>query len=80
MSSRSESWHPAAKTESQEIVRWYTDRNPDAAVEFAVELDEAVERILDSPKMFVRLDGNIRRALLKTYPYAVIFREGEEEI
>jgi plasmid stabilization system protein ParE len=30
--------------------------------------------------MFVRLEGNIRRALLKTYPYAVVFREGEEEI
>jgi len=80
MPSRLESWHPAAKAEAQEVVRWYTDRNPDKALEFSMELDEAVEQVMESPRRFSRLDGNIRRALLRSYPYAVIYRETEDEI
>jgi plasmid stabilization system protein ParE len=77
---RVETWHPAAKLEAQEIIRWYSERNPDAAAEFSLELDKTVGRILESPRRFLRLDSNLRRALFKTYPYAVIFRDNEEEI
>jgi plasmid stabilization system protein ParE len=80
MPPRLESWHPAAKAEAQDILRWYTDRNLDKASEFSLELDEAVEQIRENPRRFSRLDGNIRRALLRTYPYAVVYRETEHEI
>jgi plasmid stabilization system protein ParE len=79
MPTRLERWHPAAQTEAQEIIHWYADRDPEAAVQFSIELDEAVERIVENPQLFTRLEDNIRRALLRNYPYAVVYRETREE-
>ena len=75
-----ERWHPAAEIEAQEVLRWYADRNPNAAVQFSLELNEAVERIIENPHRFAPLEGNIRRALLQNYPYAVVYRETGNEI
>jgi len=49
-------------------------------VQFSLELDEAVEWIVESPHRFAPIEDNIRRALLQSYPYAVIYREADKEV
>jgi plasmid stabilization system protein ParE len=66
--------HPAAEAEAEAAVRFYSLRNPRAAIAFAEELDAAIARISTEPHIFVTHDFGTRRLLLRTFPFSVIFR------
>ena len=40
---------------------------------FLDELDVIFRRIEDNPRQFPRIDSNVRRALLRHFPYGVYF-------
>jgi plasmid stabilization system protein ParE len=47
-------------------------------IEFVLELDAAIERAAESPKMYALRYREARRVLLRRFPYAVYFvYEGE---
>ena len=52
MSPRQIDVHPEAVAEAQAAAQWYRERSALAADAFLVELDRAVERIAESPKMY----------------------------
>jgi plasmid stabilization system protein ParE len=60
--------------------RWYGRREPELAREFAEVFAAAVERIRRDPRSFPLVHGQIRRLVLKRFPYAVYFREQGDEI
>lgn len=47
-------------------------------VRFLNDVDRIFERIREMPRQFPTVSGNIRRGLLRTFPYAVYFRETDE--
>ena len=68
----------AAKRELDEGVAWYEDQLPGLGKRFAREVNATVSRILIFPNALSELDKGLRRALVKTFPYGVIYAASEE--
>lgn len=60
--------------------RWYREKSPRLGVRFRDALDVTVERIRQNPLGYQVLFRDLRRALLRRFPYAVFFRHQDEVI
>ena len=65
---------PAAQTEASEAQDWYEAEARGLGGTFRAELDNAVHRLTDNPLQFPLIFADIRRALLRRFPYALFFR------
>ena len=76
----------AAELEAAEAALWYEDRRPGLGDEFLDELDRAFERIQAAPGVCRALEGfpstsrDVRRCLLRRFPYLVVFLRRPEEV
>jgi len=52
---------------------WYEDQQAGLGLRFVDELDLVFQRIETNPRQFPRLEGEVRRALLRHFPYGVYF-------
>lgn len=48
--------------------------------EFLIELDALMDRIAESPSQFPEIKQDVRRALLRKFPYSVYFKVGDETV
>jgi plasmid stabilization system protein ParE len=62
-----------AKREFDDAVSWYEDRREGLGREFSVAVERLLEKIALSPNQFASLRGNLRRAVLKRFPYSIHF-------
>lgn len=69
---------PLAEADLESAARWYDDERPGLAARFLSDVDRIFERIRDRPLQFPAVAGNVRRALLHTFPYAAYFRASDE--
>lgn len=65
----------AARADLAEAVRWYDTHAPHVVREFRDALRAALIRIGENPKQFPPALKNTRRALLRRFPYILVFRE-----
>lgn len=72
--------HGDAAKEAQEAAAWYEMRNPEAAARFVIELDHTIARISAAPLQFPKISISIRFAVLRDFPYLVIFRDAPDAI
>jgi plasmid stabilization system protein ParE len=72
--SRSVVFHPAALDEILRARSWYEERQPNLGVEFAASVEATIENLLHRPASFPRVHGEKRRALVRRFPYFLIFR------
>jgi plasmid stabilization system protein ParE len=63
-----------ARGEISEAFDWYLARSPQAASAFETELSSAFRELLESPERYQVVVGQLRRTLLKQFPYAVYFK------
>jgi toxin ParE1/3/4 len=73
-------FHPAARAEALAAFDWYLERSRQAAQSFVAELSRAIEGIAENPQRFQKADQEVRRAVLRHFPYLVVFRETESGI
>lgn len=66
-------YHPATVPELNAGVDFYNQRRAGLGDEFRTEVYAAIARIEKNPLMFPQVHG-VRRALVKRFPYSVIFR------
>ena len=66
-------FHPEALTEYSEAVQYYAEQDVNLAQEFIDEVESAVYRLRDSPKLYSSIDGDIRRYLTHKFPYAILY-------
>ena len=71
---------PAADADIQDIHGWYRRQREGLALEFKRALDECMVRIQDSPLAYPKIHGDIRRALLRRFPYCVFFTVEPTEV
>ena len=64
----------------QAAALWYEDQRGGLGKRFLNELDEVFRRIENNPRQFPKLEGEVRRALLRHFPYGVYFAEGVDEV
>lgn len=53
---------------------WYLERDQDAAAAFLLEVDYLLERMRQGYEQFPVAHRDLRRALLKQFPYAIYFK------
>lgn len=69
--------HPEAEWELREAVEYYEDIEPGLGYDLSVEVYSAIQRAVAHPRAWPILDGEIRRALVRRFPYGVLYSEEE---
>lgn len=59
---------------------WYEDERAGLSERFLSDVDRAIARIRERPFEFPAVSGDVRRALLHTFPYAVYLRASDEAV
>src|SRR5580698_10020326 len=74
-------FHPEAESEFFDAIEYYEKCEKGLGYDFATEVYFTVERILAHPKAWQFMEeGLIRRALVKRFPYGIIYAEQNREI
>ncbi|MFZ0305414.1 MAG: type II toxin-antitoxin system RelE/ParE family toxin [Terracidiphilus sp.] len=63
----------AARQELIDAQDWYERESPGLGRHFRLAIESAVDRISANPDQFPIVHKNIRRALLRRFPYALMF-------
>ena len=66
-------FHPDALAEYEAAALYYAERDPAVAQRFVAAVEDAIDRILDSPTRWRVLDEDVRRCLTRVFPYGVLY-------
>lgn len=70
----------AAKIELEDAAAWYEDRRHGLGDEFLNEVGEAIDRAVNYPERHPLVFGDVRRTVLRRFPYAVYFRQRDQAL
>lgn len=73
-------FHPDAELEFIEGVKYYEDMDRGLGRDVAVEVYAAIERAVAHPHAWAVLQGQVRRSLVRRFPYGVLYAEEREGI
>ena len=66
-------FHPEALEEYREAANWYGNREPDLALRFVGEVEDAIGRILNGPASWRIIEDDVRRCLTHVFPYSILY-------
>jgi plasmid stabilization system protein ParE len=73
-------FRPEAAAELLEAVDWYQARGAGLGAEFLRSLDAALAAIQRNPLAYPVVSGGARRAMMRRFPYSVIYEPSGDEI
>lgn len=73
-------FHPEAERELNEAVEYYEDVESALGYVLSVEIYSAIQRAVAYPRAWPVLDGDVRRALVRRFPYGVLYSEEEDTL
>ncbi len=73
-------FHPAALSEYGEAVKFYAERRVELAQAFINAVEDAIFRIIQSPRRWAVLDEDIRRCLTRKFPYGILYTIEEDRV
>jgi toxin ParE1/3/4 len=62
-----------AKLDLRQAVRWYDQQQYGLGRELVEQADAALERIADNPTQYQVVHRNVRRAILRRFPYGIFY-------
>ncbi|MBU1188159.1 MAG: type II toxin-antitoxin system RelE/ParE family toxin [Gammaproteobacteria bacterium] len=68
-------FHPLAEMELSEAAAYYEDEEPGLGYDFSIEVYWAIRRAMTYPKAWTALEGDIRRSMVRRFPYGVLYSE-----
>src|SRR6266446_5008515 len=68
-------YHPAVALELDEIRNYYNQRSAGLGDEFIDEFERQVLRIAAAPERWMVIERDIRRSMLKRFPFVIYFRQ-----
>jgi len=72
--------HPEAQEELRAAAIYYEDRRAGLGLRFVEALESGFRRIERSPFTWRCIRGDIRRFLVKTFPYGIVYAPVENDI
>lgn len=63
-----------ARIEFEEAIEFYNQQRPNLGDEFAAEVLNTINRILNHPEAWTKLSKRTRRCLTNRFPYGVIYQ------
>lgn len=73
-------FHPEALLEFEEAVQFYKQRGRNLGRRFAREIRTTIARIAATPDRWRTLEEDVRRCLVRVFPYAVLYTIEEDHI
>ena len=71
---------PPGFAEFDEAFDWYERQRPGLGVEFVERVQDAFDRISRAPELHAIVHRDIRRALVRKFPYSVFYRIRDGQI
>lgn len=73
-------FHPDVEIDIQDSFSWYESKSPGLGLRFLSEIEFALERIVVSPLEFPKIKAQIRRCLVRKFPFAILFTLDGQDI
>ena len=73
-------FRPEARFDIIEAQAWYEERAPGLGHEFSRAVDAAIAGILRFPRACPKVHGPVRKALLRRFPYSLLFLVEDDDI
>jgi plasmid stabilization system protein ParE len=73
-------FHPEAAAEFEAAADFYHSRQPGLERRFLDSVERCTTKIKAAPQRFRKFDGEIRRALVSVFPYAILFSVSPDRI
>ena len=67
------SFHPEAEAEFNKAIDYYEETEPGLGFDFAIEVHSAIQRSVAFPKAWPVIDGEIRRTLVRRFPFGILY-------
>jgi plasmid stabilization system protein ParE len=64
---------PEAALDIAEAAGWYESQRPGLGIEFILEADAAISRASENPQHYNCVHEDVRRVLMRRFPYGVYF-------
>ncbi len=74
------SFHPEAEKEFNKAIDYYEDIEPGLGYDFALEVYSSINRSVDFPKAWAILEGDVRRSLVRRFPFGILYSEEKDGI
>ena len=74
------SFHPEAEEEFNKAIDYYEDIEPGLGYDFALEVYSAIQLSVEFPKAWVVLEDEVRRCLVRRFPYAILYSAEENGV
>ena len=71
---------PEADAELTKARDWYSHQRKDLDLEFMQCMEVALSRIRSNPRLFPVVHGTLRRAVVRRFPFAILYEVTAEEI
>jgi toxin ParE1/3/4 len=69
-------FHGDAELELIAAAAYYENQKPALGRRFLISIQDAINRVLINPELYPIVDSNVRRCLVRTFPFGIIFRLG----
>ncbi len=69
-----------ARRELDEAGDWYEKERTGLGIEFFAEIQNLLQRIANTPEQFPMLYRDVRKAVVRRFPYCIYFRERNQRI
>lgn len=71
---------PEARAEFDEAFDWYERERAGLGEDFSLRVQEVLDRIAETPGLYQRVFGDVRRAVVRRFPFSVLYRVEKYEI
>jgi toxin ParE1/3/4 len=69
-----------ARLELDETISWYENKQIGLGREFRIEVEEHLKTIASQPQRFRQIRGQVRRVVLKRFPFSIYFLPEVDQI
>jgi len=66
-------FHPEALEEYESAALYYAEQDVDLQLRFIESIENAIERILESPTRWRVIDEDVRRYIAHVFPYGILY-------
>jgi plasmid stabilization system protein ParE len=71
---------PEAKAEFDAATDWYEQQRPGLGTIFVARVREVLNRIAATPRLHAAVYQDVRKAVVKQFPYVILYREDAGEV
>ena len=74
------SFHPEAEIEFNKSIDYYEEIGSGLGYDFALEVYSTIKRAVEFPDAWTVFEGEIRRSLVKRFPYGILYSKEQKGI